>query len=340
MIFIANDTDGALIPRVKLGEWIDTGFVWMQKNWGNFFDGVDAVFDNFTASLVDILTWPDALLLTAILAVLALFAKNWKLALLTLPLMLFIIMVDQWDAAMVTLASVVIATLVALLIGIPIGILSARSSKVSSVVRPVMDLLQTMPALVWLVPVVMLFGTGLTAAVIATLIFCLPPGVRLTELGIRQVDSEVVEAGHAFGSTKRQILRRIQLPLAMPTIMAGVNQVIMLALSMAVIAGFVGGGGLGGEVARAIGRLDIGLGFEAGLSVVALAIFLDRITSAISSHRAGQHWTTRLRRTIQLRRDTTITANEAIVTDAVTTETNPTEAELTHSDDLQKEGTA
>lgn len=142
-----------------------------------------------------------------------------------------------------------------------------------------MDLMQTMPAFVWLVPVVSLFGLDIAAGVVATVIFALPPGVRLTELGIRQVDAEVVEAGHAFGATPRQILREVQLPLAMPTVMAGVNQVIMLALSMAVIAGLVGAGGLGGAVTTSISRLDVGLGFEAGLSVVVLAIFLDRVTA-------------------------------------------------------------
>jgi glycine betaine/proline transport system permease protein len=146
-----------------------------------------------------------------------------------------------------------------------------------------MDLMQTMPAFVWLVPVVTLFSIGVPAGLVATVIFALPPGVRLTELGIRQVDAEVVEAGHAFGGTPRQILRGIQMPLAMPTVMAGVNQVIMLALSMAVIAGLVGAPGLGSAVVTSISRLDIGLGFEAGLSVVVLAIYLDRITAAVGS---------------------------------------------------------
>ena len=144
-----------------------------------------------------------------------------------------------------------------------------------------MDLMQPMPAFVWLVPVVTLFSIGVPAALVATVIFAIPPGVRLTELGIRQVDPEVVEAGHAFGATPGQILRETQLPLALPTVRAGVNQVIMLALSMAVIAGLVGGGGLGGQVTTSISRLDVGLGFEAGLSVVILAIYLDRVTASV-----------------------------------------------------------
>jgi glycine betaine/proline transport system permease protein len=184
---------------------------------------------------------------------------------------------------MLTLSMVLVATVVALLLGIPLGIAAARWDRVSHAVRPVMDLMQTMPAFVWLVPVVTLFSIGVPAGLVATVIFALPPGVRLTELGIRQVDAEVVEAGHAFGGTPRQILRGIQMPLAMPTVMAGVNQVIMLALSMAVIAGLVGAPGLGSAVVTSISRLDIGLGFEAGLSVVVLAIYLDRITAAVGS---------------------------------------------------------
>lgn len=212
---------------------------------------------------------------------LAWLARDWKLALGSALGLLFIVSMDQWDNAMQTLSLVLIAAAIALVLGIPVGIASARWDGVSQVVRPAMDLMQTMPAFVWLVPVVTLFSIGVPAGLVATVIFALPPGVRLTELGIRQVDREVVEAGHAFGGTPRQILREIQLPLATPTVMAGVNQVIMLALSMAVIAGLVGGGGLGSAVTSSISRLDVGLGFEAGLSVVVLAIYLDRITAAV-----------------------------------------------------------
>jgi glycine betaine/proline transport system permease protein len=186
---------------------------------------------------------------------------------------------------------------------------------VSRAVRPVMDLMQTMPAFVWLVPVVTLFGIGVSAGLVATVIFALPPGVRFTELGIRQVDAEVVEAGHAFGATPRQILRGIQLPLALPTVMAGINQVIMLALSMAVIAGLVGGGGLGSEVTSAIARLDIGLGFEAGIGVVILAIYLDRVTASVGSGRSGRlGWLPR-----PGSRNREIAAAEAVEADAATT---------------------
>ena len=202
----------------------------------------------------------------------------------------------QWENTMETLALVFVATVVALVIAIPLGVMAARWDRFSRVVRPVMDLMQTMPAFVWLVPMVTLFSIGVSAGLVATVIFALPPGVRLTELGIRQVDPEVVEAGHAFGATPRQVLRETQLPLALPTVMAGVNQVIMLALSMAVIAGLVGAPGLGSEVTSAISRLDIGLGFEAGLSVVILAIYLDRVTSGFGRARSRGSLRSLLRR--------------------------------------------
>lgn len=276
-----QETEGAGIPRLPVGEWIETGFDWIQDNLDPVFSSIQSFVSTLTNGLDDLLNTPDALILALLFSLLGWLVKDWKLGLLSLAMLVFVISIDQWENAMATLALVAVSAAIALVIGIPIGILAARSDRVSAAVRPVMDLMQTMPALVWLVPVVTLFSIGVTPGVVATIIFALPPGVRFTELGIRQVDSEVVEAGHAFGSTPGQILFRIQLPLAVKTIMAGVNQVIMLALSMAVIAGFVGAGGLGSEVTRAIGSLDIGLGFEAGLAVVVLAVYLDRVTAAV-----------------------------------------------------------
>ena len=188
---------------------------------------------------------------------------------------------ELWPQAMETLALLLVATLVSVVIAVPLGIAAAKSDRVSAFVRPVLDFMQTMPAFVYLVPAVVFFGLGVVPGVITTIIFALPPGVRLTELGIRQVDGETVEAGHAFGSSPGQILRGIELPLARATIMAGVNQVIMLGLSMAVIAGLIGAGGLGQVVVTSISRLDVGLGFEGGLAVVILAIYLDRLTAVL-----------------------------------------------------------
>lgn len=182
-----------------------------------------------------------------------------------------------------SLALVLLASVLALALAVPLGIWAARSDRVSGLLRPVLDLMQTMPALVYLIPMVFIFRVGIVPGIVGTVIFAMVPGVRFTELGIRQVDREVVEAGHAFGATEGRILRDIQLPLALPTIMAGVNQVIMLALSMVVMAGLVGAGGLGGEVVSALTRVNISLGVEAGLSVVILAMFLDRVTSALAA---------------------------------------------------------
>ena len=280
---IYAQTDSAGVPRLDIGAWLESGFDWLESTFQPFFDVLSIVLRTLTDSwLGALLNWPDALLMAAIFALIGLLVRGWQLGLLSIALMLFIISVDQWENAVDTLAMVIVATFFALVVAIPVGVLAAKSQRVSQVVRPIMDLMQTMPAFVWLIPVLTLFGLNITAGLVATFIFCLPPGVRFTELGIRQVDSEVVEAGHAFGSNPTQILFRIQLPLAVKTIMAGVGQVIMLALSMAVIAGFVGAGGLGGEVTRAIMTIDLALGFEAGLSVVMLAVYLDRVTAAIS----------------------------------------------------------
>ncbi|TIC88463.1 ABC transporter permease subunit [Nocardioides sp. GY 10113] len=278
VVTATENVDG--VPRLPVGEWISDGFDWVQDHFGPFFDSLADGIESTVDGLADLLTAPAPLLLAAVLALLAWLVKDWRLGLGSFLGLAAVIGMDQWENAMVTLALILVATLVALAIGIPLGILAARSERASRAIRPAMDLMQTMPAFVWLVPVVTLFSIGPSGALVATVIFALPPGVRLTELGIRQVDAEVVEAGHAFGATPRQILREVQLPLALPTVMAGINQVIMLALSMAVIAGLVGGGGLGSQVTTSISRLDIGLGFEAGLSVVVLAIFLDRVTAA------------------------------------------------------------
>jgi glycine betaine/proline transport system permease protein len=284
------------IPRIRLGDWIESGFEWVEDNLGWFFDRVSDAIESSVDGLADALNSPSALVMVTLLAVLAWLARDWKVGLASAVGLAVVIGLDQWSATMDTLALVFFATLVALVIGVPLGIAAARWDQVSRLVRPVMDLMQTMPAFVWLVPVVTLYGIGVPAGLVATVIFALPPGVRLTELGIRQVDREVVEAGHAFGATPRQILRETQLPLAMPTVMAGINQVIMLALSMAVIAGLVGAGGLGSQVTTSISRLDIGLGFEAGLSVVILAIYLDRVTASVGAVGTRRGLRDRLRR--------------------------------------------
>lgn len=188
----------------------------------------------------------------------------------------------QWQTAMQTLSLVLIASAVATILAIPLGIWAARSQTVSNLVRPVLDFMQTLPAMLYLIPALFAFSIGPVTGMFATVVFAMPPGVRFTELAIRQVDAEVVEAGQAFGSTPGRILRQIQLPLALPTIMAGINQVIMLALSMVVLAALVGASGLGATVLSGLSSLNVGRGFEAGVSVVILAIFLDRVVAALA----------------------------------------------------------
>lgn len=266
--------------RWRLGETIESGQTWIENNLDFVFDFLRSMF----IAMFDVFHWifatPWSWLVIVVVGALALLARGWKFAVGSTLGLLFIISMNQWDNAMTSLALVIVATLLAVAISLPLGIWAARNDVVSALVKPVMDFLQTLPAFVYLVPALALFRIGVAPGVVATLIFALAPGVRLTELGIRGVDKEVVEAGEAFGATPGRILRQIQIPLAMPSIMAGINQIIMLALSMVVIAGMVAAGGLGGDVTAAIQRLDVGLGFEAGLSVVVLAILLDRFTGS------------------------------------------------------------
>ncbi|WP_134774197.1 ABC transporter permease [Ornithinimicrobium flavum] len=282
-----STTDDSLLPRVPIGAWVDGLFDWIDDNLSVLLQLFRDVMTWVVNGLVDLLMWPPALVMVAVLALVAWLVASWRLALGTALGFALIISMGIWLPAMQTLALVIVATLVAIAIAVPLGVLAARNDTVSALVRPVLDFMQTMPGFVYLIPAVTFFSIGLVPGIFATIIFALPPGVRLTELGIRQVDRETVEAGHAFGASSGQILRGIQLPLAVPTILAGVNQVIMLALSMAVIAGFTGADGLGKLVVESIARLNTPLGVEAGVGVVILAIFLDRVTAALGD--PGKH---------------------------------------------------
>ena len=273
------------IPSIPVGSWAELIIRWIQNNLNGFLDAIAHAGNQINDSLTDVLLIASPLVMVVIFALIAWVVKSWKLAVGTVITFLLIISMNQWENAMETLALVIVATATALIIAIPLGIWAARNRYVSAVVRPVLDLMQTMPAFVYLIPAVLFFSIGAVPGLFATLIFAMPPGVRMTELGIKQVDKETVEAGRAFGATDWEILTGIQLPLAIPTIMAGVNQVIMLALSMAVIAGMVGADGLGQEVVSALAKINIAKGTEAGLSIVFLAIFLDRVTSALGAPR-------------------------------------------------------
>ncbi len=271
--------------RLPLGEIAETVIDVLTDALAGVFAVIRAVFSGLYEGVDAALSSPPFWAVILVLAAIAWYAKGWKLALGTVTGLLVIVGVDQWDNAMDTLALVLVSSLIAVLVSIPLGVLAARNDVASKVIRPILDFMQTMPAFVYLIPALILFRVGVVPGIVATIVFAMAPGVRLTELGIRGVDREVVEAGHAFGASPWRILRQIQLPLAMPSIMAGVNQVIMLSLSMVVIAGMVGAGGLGGQVVQSLTRIDVGLGFEAGLSVVVLAIILDRVTGGFGTRR-------------------------------------------------------
>lgn len=271
--------------RIPLGDWAKAFIGWVTDTLGLFFDVIATIFTGFYDGVAWVLTTPPFWVIILVIVALSFWAKGWKLALGAAIGLVVIVGVDQWEKAMQTLALTLVAAFIAILIAIPVGIWASRSARVSAVVRPVLDFLQTMPAFVYLIPAIFLFSVGVVPGIVATILFAVAPGVRLTELGIRGVDAEVVEAGHAFGATPGRILRQIQLPLAMPSIMAGVNQVIMLSLSMVVIASMVGAPGLGKDIIQALSRIDIGLGFEAGLSVVIIAMILDRVTGGFGRGR-------------------------------------------------------
>ncbi|MFI1101406.1 ABC transporter permease/substrate binding protein [Streptomyces melanogenes] len=269
------------MPRLPLGEWVDSAVTFLQSHLSWLFDAITKVVNGMYDGIDAVLSAPHPLLFAGILAVVAWWLRGLVAGVLAFGGFALIDSIELWDEAMSTLSLVLVATVVTLVLAVPLGIWSSRSKTVSAISRPILDFMQTMPAMVYLIPGIIFFGVGVVPGIIATIVFSLPPGVRMTELGIRQVDPELVEAAEAFGTTPRNTLLRVQLPLALPTIMAGVNQVIMLGLSMVVIAGMVGGGGLGGAVYRAIGNVDIGLGFEAGVSIVILAMYLDRMTGAL-----------------------------------------------------------
>ncbi|BAZ93091.1 choline ABC transporter permease subunit [Thiohalobacter sp. COW1] len=279
--------DGNFITNIDIpiGEWVSGAVDWIQVNFTGVLDGIseaiEFVIDNFEEGLLAI----PPLLLALLIVALAAWRVSWKFGIFALVSMLLLFGMDIWEETVSTLALVIGSSALALLIGIPIGISMARSDLVEAIVRPVLDFMQTMPPFVYLIPAAIFFGLGKVPGAIATLVFAMPPAVRLTNLGIRQVSPEHIEAGLAFGCTARQLLFKVQLPLAMPSIMAGVNQTIMLALSMVVIASMIGAGGLGNTVLTGIQRLNVGLGFEGGLGVVLLAILLDRITQSFGARR-------------------------------------------------------
>lgn len=254
---------------------------WLTDNIEPFFDLIKLISSTLIGGLETVLLSVPSIIIIIVFSLLALKLSGKKLAIFTAVGLLFIDCIELWPQTMETLALVIISTLISLLMGIPLGILASRSEGFDRVIRPILDFMQTMPAFVYLIPTVLFFGMGKVPGAIATVIFSMPPTVRLTNLGIRQVPEDVIEAARSFGSTKSQMLYKAQIPIALPTILAGVNQTIMLSLSMVVISAMIGAGGLGREVYNGITQMEIGIGFESGIAVVILAMVLDRMTQSL-----------------------------------------------------------
>ncbi|KJF42149.1 ABC transporter permease [Draconibacterium sediminis] len=280
---------------IDLGKYIEQGINVLEESLSGLWGAIDDVISWTVEFLNDTFLAIPFVVIIALVTFGAYYANAGKqafkkeglkkgagLALFVVLGLLLIWAMGYWKEAIQTTTLVIVATIIALLFGIPLGIWAARSNTANAIIRPILDLMQTMPAFVYLIPAIFFFSVGNTPGVIATVIFSLPPAVRLTSLGIRNVPEDVIEAGHAFGATDKQILFKIQLPLAKTTILAGINQVILLALSMVVIASMVGAKGLGAIVYQGIQQNDIAKGFESGLGIVVLAIILDRITQAVA----------------------------------------------------------
>lgn len=271
--------DEQIIP---LDEWIQSGVDWLVFNYREFFQVLKAPI----ALTLNGLEWFFAIL-PPVVVILLFAAAAWRFAgkrVMAFTVATFVLVgcLGLWEATMTTLAMVICSVVFCAVVGVPLGIGSGRSDRFEMVLRPFLDAMQTTPAFVYLVPVVMLFSIGTVSGILATIVFALPPIIRLTSLGIRQVHPELVEAAIAFGATPRQVLRKVQLPQALPSIMAGLNQTIMMALSMVVIAALIGAGGLGNPVVQGLNTLEIGTATIGGLSIVLLAMVLDRITQGFA----------------------------------------------------------
>ncbi len=266
--------------KIPIGDWARAFVDWLTTNFAGFFDAVSKVLTVPTDWLVDTLENDvNPLVFCVVAALLAWWIqRNWKVALFVLVGLLLILNLDLWNEMIETLVLVTGASFVSLVVGIPLGILAARRPWIYQTMAPILDMMQTIPTFVYLVPTLVLFGLGIVPGVIATVIFAIPAPIRLTYLGISQVQKPLIEAGEAFGCTRWQLLMKVKLPAALPTIMAGVTQCIMLSLSMVVIAALVGAGGLGTPTVRALAQSNVSLGVEAGIAIVIVAIGLDRVT--------------------------------------------------------------
>ncbi|MEO3997865.1 choline ABC transporter permease subunit [Mesorhizobium sp. CAU 1732] len=264
--------------KIAVGEWGSDFFQFLTTNFAWFFDSLASVLTSFLNGLIASLLWLPPIAVIALIAALAFVLKrSWQLSLGVALGFLFILNQGLWKETVETLVLVVAAATASMAIGVPIGIWAAHNERVYRFLQPVLDLMQTLPTFVYLIPVLILFGLGVAPGLIVTVIFACPAPIRLTYLGITSVPKPMLEAGEAFGATKRQLLWKVELPAALPTIMAGLTQCIMLCLSMVVIAALIGANGLGRPVVRALNSMQIPLGLEAGLAIVVLAIILDRM---------------------------------------------------------------
>lgn len=266
---------------------IDGSIEWTVNTFGWFFDIVSDNLKWTLGKLRDFLIWVPWPIMMGLVVITAWRLASGKVAIGSLIGMIAISSVSLWEPTMVTVAIMLVAVTIAICLGIPLGVMAARNETVNAILRPILDAMQTMPAFVYLVPGIMLFGLGNVAAILATVLYAIPPCIRLTNLGIRQVDPDVVEAGRSFGSSNMQLLFKIQMPMAIPSIMAGINQTVMMALAMCTIAAMVGAGGLGIEVLRAMGQLREGEAAVAGVSIVIMAIIIDRISQSYIVNRGN-----------------------------------------------------
>jgi glycine betaine/proline transport system permease protein len=265
--------------KIPIGQWGKSIFDFLTGNFEWLFDSIAGALTFILQSLINIVLWfPPVIVVIAVAALAWWLQRSWKMALFVALGLLFIINQNLWKETVETIILVVAAAAASMAIGVPIGIWAAHKARVWSWLNPVLDLMQTMPTFVYLIPVLILFGLGIAPGLIVTVIFAAPAPIRLTYLGITSVPKPMVEAGEAFGATKRQLLWKVELPAALPTIMAGLTQCIMLCLSMVVIAALIGANGLGKPVVRALNTVNIPQGLEAGLAIVILAIILDRMS--------------------------------------------------------------
>lgn len=262
--------------QLSPGAVVGPALSWLNVNYHGFFAAVSTFFDFWVNGIVAILSLAPAPIVACVLAALALVLSGWRIGILVLVGLLFCDILAMWEATMQTIALVVLAVLFSLVIGIPIGIVLSRSARLQAISRPILDMMQTLPPWVYLVPAVILYGLGSVPALISTIVYGIAPMVRLTILAMTQIPHERRELGAAIGAKKLEILRKIELPSALPTLLVGVNQCILLSLAMVVLAGLVGAGGLGAEVTRGLTRMELGLGVRASLAIVILAIILDR----------------------------------------------------------------